>query len=519
MLVQAWLHPLRDVPGPFWARFSRLWYLHAVSRGDFHKINVGLHQKYGEQPLQVSKSVDRTNAYGVRSGVGSVVRIAPGQYSIDDPKAMKIIYSHSSPFVKAPWYLASANSNPESYDLFTDRNPRRHSENRRKVAALYSMTSIVAMEAYVSECTSVLFQRLSELAASAQTFDLQHWMQYYAFDVIGFITLQKRFGFLDAGADQNGLIAALHSYLVYSARVGVYSEWHPTLSKLVTLLPMSGISHLQAFAEQQISTASKNLGHGRDVSVKVGQGESFLTRLLRMHSDDPSKMSKADIFTTCITNIGAGSDTTSVSLTSVIYHLMANPSIYEKLCAEIHEADKQGNLSSPYISFQEAQKLPYLQACIKEALRMHPATGLPLARVVPEGGTTLCEKFFPAGSIVGVNAWVMHSNKSVFGADAELYRPERWLESSELSSAMDRNFMAFGGGARTCIGKNISLLEIGTLVPNLIRSFHFELVDQNLEPECENVWFVKQKNIRCKVHSLQVTSDSGKNVDVNDALG
>jgi hypothetical protein len=91
--------------------------------------------------------------------------------------------------MQAPWYLASANANSESHDLFTDRNPRRHGENRRKVAALYSMTSIVAMESYVSECTSVLFQRLSELAASGQTFNLQHWMQYYAFDVIGFITV------------------------------------------------------------------------------------------------------------------------------------------------------------------------------------------------------------------------------------------------------------------------------------------------------------------------------------------
>lgn len=106
---------------------------------------------------------------------------------------------------------------------------------------------------------------------------------------------------------------------------------------------------------------------------------------------------------------------------------------------------------------------------------------------------------------------------------------------------MDRNFMAvclnylcvrflgrnkyahkipqFGGGARTCIGKNISLLEIGTLVPNLIRTFQFELVDQNLEPECENVWFVKQKNILCKVRSLQVTSEFGKNKEVDGVLG
>jgi hypothetical protein len=57
LLVQAWLHPLRDVPGPVWARFSRLWYLHAVSRGDFHKINVSLHQRHGEPPLCPSMQV------------------------------------------------------------------------------------------------------------------------------------------------------------------------------------------------------------------------------------------------------------------------------------------------------------------------------------------------------------------------------------------------------------------------------------------------------------------------------
>lgn len=41
--------------------------------------------------------------------------------------------------------------------------------------------------------------------------------------------------------------------------------------------------------------------------------------------------------------------------------------------------------------------MPYLQACIKEGLRMHPATGLPLARVVPNGGTTICGRYFPEG--------------------------------------------------------------------------------------------------------------------------
>lgn len=67
-----------------------------------------------------------------------------------------------------------------------------------------------------------------------------------------------------------------------------------------------------------------------------------------------------------------------------------------QLRSELNEADAVGKLSSP-IKYNEAQALPYLQACIKEGLRMHPATGLPLARVVPPEGATVAGTFFPGG--------------------------------------------------------------------------------------------------------------------------
>lgn len=79
------------------------------------------------------------------------------------------------------------------------------------------------------------------------------------------------------------------------------------------------------------------------------------------------------------------------------------------------EASVQGAISSP-IQFQEAQRLPYLQACIKEALRLHPATGLPLARVVPRGGVVLSGSFFPEG--VSLAQWHLGEKK----ADAILGR-------------------------------------------------------------------------------------------------
>lgn len=66
---------------------------------------------------------------------------------------------------------------------------------------------------------------------------------------------------------------------------------------------------------------------------------------------------------------------------------------------------------------------------MKEAMRLHPGVGMPLERVVPEGGATLCGEFIPGGTIVGVNAWVVHHSKEVFGFDTDTFRPERWLDA------------------------------------------------------------------------------------------
>lgn len=79
-LVTWLIDPLRSVPGPTIARFTRLWYLYKIYKGDFERTNVDLHKKYGP-----------------------VVRIAPNEYSIDDVEAAKIIYGHGNAFVKVRW--------------------------------------------------------------------------------------------------------------------------------------------------------------------------------------------------------------------------------------------------------------------------------------------------------------------------------------------------------------------------------------------------------------------------------
>ena len=167
-------------------------------------------------------------------------------------------------------------------------------------------------------------------------------------------------------------------------------------------------------------------------------------------------------------NIFAGSDTTAISTRAIIYHLLKNLSCKAKLVAELDAAREQGKLSFP-VSLAQADSLPYLQAVMYEALRLHPAVGMSLPRVSPSTGATIAGKFIPAGTTVGANPWVIHRDPQVFGDDVETFRPERWVEKSESESQdggkggygdMQRYFFAFGSGARMCLGRNISWMEM-----------------------------------------------------------
>ena len=81
----------------------------------------------------------------------------------------------------------------------------------------------------------------------------------------------------------------------------------------------------------------------------------------------------------------AGSDTTAIASRPVFYYLITNPSTYRRLVSEIDLASADGQLSDP-IAYAETFKLPYLCACIKEAMRLHPSIAFTLPRIVPEGG-------------------------------------------------------------------------------------------------------------------------------------
>ena len=136
----------------------------------------------------------------------------------------------------------------------------------------------------------------------------------------GLITVSRRFGLLDKGEDDSGMLNALHQYLRYCASVGVYSELHSWIFKPVMMLGASGFAHMVNFTAQQISEQKVS-----------SEKDDFLSRVLSMNKENPEKITDLDVFITCITSIGIGSDTTSISLTSILYQLIEEPRCFEKV--------------------------------------------------------------------------------------------------------------------------------------------------------------------------------------------
>lgn len=157
--------------------------------------------------------------------------------------------------------------------------------------------------------------------------------------------------------------------------------------------------------------------------------------------------------------------------------------------------------------------MPYLQAVIKEAMRIYSPVGMSLPRTVPQGGATLAGIHFPAGTDVGINPWVAHRNTEVFGSDADTFRPERWLYGGENSAErlhdMEAYILTFGQGSRICIGKNISMLEISKVVPEIVTRFDFEFMDGAVNKDIkrgidsDGGWFVHQNKMQCKVKRIE----------------
>lgn len=165
--------------------------------------------------------------------------------------------------------------------------------------------------------------------------------------------------------------------------------------------------------------------------------------------------------------IQAGADTTATAMGCILRFLVTNPSAYAQARAEIDKADQANLLSTP-IQFEESrQHLPYFAACIKEGLRLQPPGTSLLPRIVPKEGKEIDQHFVPGGTEITSYAYCVHRDRTFYGDDAEEFRPERWMESEERTFELEAKSFTFGMGSRVCLGKDVAIMEMHKLLPEV----------------------------------------------------
>ncbi len=336
---------------------------------------------------------------------------------------------------------------------FSTRDDSLHSAIRSKLVPGYSGKEVGNLHQLVQAQVQGLVQLLDRHVSGADgacIIDMAQKIQYFALDTISSLAFDSPFGFMEKDEDKFRYIESTGNtvyILVATALIpGVISLIQSPYLQWIAprIKDMAGIGDVMQTAERVVAER-----YGANPLVKQDMLGSFVKH----------GFSQKDAETEALIQIIAGSETTATAIQATVLHIITSRNVYSRLQSEIDTAEEQGRLSTP-VTNAEAQSLPYLQAVILEGLRMFP----PAAALYPKVCHTdevLCGVSIPAGTNVAWSPWTIMRNKDVFGADAELFRPERWLGDSKTTVMEQTVMTAFASGGKwECLGKNIAQLEL-----------------------------------------------------------
>jgi cytochrome P450 len=227
---------------------------------------------------------------------------------------------------------------------------------------------------------------------------------------------------------------------------------------------------VKSFGEQIVNNAKQRRSHQAFTSLIENSEPEFGSLIDSLMETFSNPHIVADA---ALNFLSAGRDTTAQSLTWTFYSLMRHPNVITKLRNE-HSTAIQKDTSPTAATFQPSN-LPYTLAVFYESLRLYPPVPFELRQcLVPTtlpDGTSL-----PANSIVVWCIWAMNRSVQIWGADAHIFRPERWLDGSgKLITKTASEFPVFNGGPRSCLGKKMAELMVCWVIVKVVRDF--ELVE------------------------------------------
>ncbi|KAJ7448227.1 cytochrome P450 [Mycena galericulata] len=512
-------HPLSSIPGPWYAAVSSLWITTHVLRLEQCKTIHALFETYGP-----------------------VVRIAPNKVVFCDLGAMKSVYS-TWKFDKSDYYKSLLTNDNDH--AMTTLPHAQHSIRRKAYASHYTPSNLAKLQPEIGEVTGQMIETLHGLPAQTPL-DTLSLFRHLALDIIVSSSYGFRLGAVSKWAleaeealtmaiadfpkrgilrssvptwawnlvckipnarlrllcDSDKIMAEFVSTRVYEMRAQLNAgKGHVSIPApaVVAPTPSHFLSAFPTFSRSPSRSSSPAPScSSEDSSFSDDNEKSYmLPRLLAYKYPNGETMPENHVISECMGHMVAGTDTTSISLSYFLWELTRRQDILRKLQDEI-DAIMPDPKEIP--SIKDLNRMEYLNAFIKEGLRLYGAAPSLLERVVPETTSKIgagAEDFvlmgyaLPPGTIVSTQAWSMHRDASVFPSP-ETFLPERWLPSYAASkegcvgdaadaeheearlARMASHMMPFGTGSRICGGMNLAHIIMRVVLVAVLRNFNVE---------------------------------------------
>ncbi|KAF7322331.1 Cytochrome P450 [Mycena chlorophos] len=444
-VYNVFLHPLKNVPGPWYAAATDLY--------------IGWHIFIFNQTPVIQQMMEK---------YGPIVRIAPNKVVFRDAESVKEVYLVRK-FDKSEVYR---NFKIDGLDhALTAVDNSVHTSIRRLSGPHYSAANVLKFQPEIHRVSENLLDALNTVGGkvSVDTLDL---MKNFMLDIILFSNFGYRIKAMEnwSPTETSQLGISVSDF----PKFGIVRSFFPdAIWALVSRIPNKRwnqftrcIPIISAFVTARILEVEHQMEEKKEFDV--------LPLVRRVIENNPPKSSPDDrsvVRTEGFSHMIAGTETSSNLLSYFFWFLAWNPEVMKKLQAEV-DAAMPNKREIPELSV--LQTLPYLNAFIYEGMRIYGTVPSFLERVVPSGAPFAPHGYtIPPGTIVGFQSYSMHRDPAIF-PDPEAFNPDRWLDEADRERLL-KNWMPFGHGPRMCAGYVLGHTVLRITVANVVRNFDITL--------------------------------------------
>ena len=374
--------------------------------------------------------------------------------------------------------------------LFNTRDRAEHTRKRKTVSHTFSAKSIGQFEQYIHHNIEKFTEEWTKLAklqghpkTGYATIDALNWFNFLAFDIIGDLAFGAPFGMLEKGMDIAEMrkspddppkyvqaVEVLNRRGEVSATLGCYPALKPFAKYLPDKFFTQGIEAVENLAGIAIARVNERL---KPEVMANNTRVDLLARLMEGKDGNGDKLGREELTAEALTQLIAGSDTTSNTACAILYWCARTPGVIPKLQKTLDESIPT-DIEVP--THAMVKDIPYLQWVIWETMRIHSTSAMGLPREIPADAApvVISGHTFGPGDVLSVPSYTIHRSKEIWGPDAEEFVPERWAPE-RLTPRQKAAFIPFSHGPRACVGRNVAGMELLVMGATVFRLFEFEI--------------------------------------------